>query len=80
MAKACSACRKPITFVKTRSGKNMPCEFDPIDVTEAEDGETYITTEGETIRFNSQKTEHLEHEELYIPHWNNCGGAEGFRK
>lgn len=80
MSKACNACRKPIVFITTTKGKKMPCECDPIDTIEAEDGQTYITQDGVTIRFNSMLEEHLEYEELWEPHWNNCGGAERSRK
>jgi len=57
----------------------MPCESSPIDVTEAEDGQMYVTEEGETIRFDSSNSQHLKHDELWVPHWNNCGGAQQFR-
>lgn len=80
MSKACNACRKPIVFITTTNGKKMPCECDPIDTIEAEDGQMYITEDGTTIKFDSFKSSHLEYEELWVPHWNNCGSAEKFRR
>lgn len=81
MPKACAACHTVLKFIKTKSGnKNMPCEADPIDGTEADDGELYITLDGEMIRFDIENVKHVDIEELYIPHWKNCGGAARFRK
>lgn len=80
MGKACGNCRKPIEFRKTENGKNMPCEKSPIDATEAENGHLYLTEDGRTIRFESTNSEHLKEEVLWVPHWNNCGNAQSFRR
>lgn len=58
----------------------MPCELDPIDATEAEDAELYLLPDGKLIRFDMCDSQHMDIEELYVPHWHNCDSARRFRK
>jgi len=79
MSANCRSCGAQIVFVATSTGKKMPCEVDPIDPTDATDGDFYITEEGLTIKFDSVKTTHQMLEQLWVPHWGNCSGADSFR-
>ncbi len=77
----CRGCRKPIVFIKTIRGKDMPCEPDPVMYRQSESGKAKILTEkGFTINAEIVSDPKKADGRGYIPHWAHCSEAENFRK
>lgn len=77
----CRACGAPIIWIKTASGKAMPCDAKPI-VYRKEPGakEKVVTPNGEVLSCVLDGPA----EEMtgigYIPHWATCPQANKFRR
>ena len=41
----CKSCRAPIVWIKTKNGKNMPCDADTVEYQENYKGKSTIVTE-----------------------------------
>ena len=73
----CRGCGARIEWIKTRSGKMMPVDPEPVFVTE---GGTmkFVTDEGDVI--SGQVTEETTDTVAYVPHWATCPEANSFRR
>lgn len=82
----CKACKRPIHFVQTVSGKLMPCEVEEVSFVIAAgvaiEGklETFITLDGETKRGIRMQTRTEKTFIGYVPHWQNCPGIKTFKR
>lgn len=82
----CKACKRPIHFVQTVSGKLMPCEVEEVSFVIASDVaiegalETFITLDGETKRGIRMQTRTAKTFIGYVPHWQNCPKFKRTRK
>lgn len=77
----CKACGAEILWIKTKSGKMMPCNPEPIPIRRDANGkEKMMLTSGEVVSCE------LVHDELFTgefgfkPHWASCKAAGNFRK
>lgn len=73
----CKSCGADLVFIRTKSGKYMPCDARPRWFAEVKGGSlTYVTPEG--------AVKHGEFcspgERGYIPHWVTCPAASKWRK
>lgn len=83
----CKACRRPIQFIKTVSGRWMPCEieviiFRPLAFAIGQTGrvQTFVTEEGQTLKGIAKQAPATADDRFgFIPHWVNCPKAERFK-
>lgn len=77
----CRSCGKPIVWMKTKAGKNMPCDKDLVLYREDEKGkDTVINHAGEVVRCSFQGDKALLVELGRVPHWATCDRPDQFRK
>ncbi len=77
----CQSCGAPIVWIKTVSGKSMPCNASPVYYTTVGgDDSRIVTMDGITISCeiitDTEKADGFG----YIPHWGSCPGADKFKK
>lgn len=72
----CRKCGKEILWIRTKSGKWMPCDPDPVRF-DAGGPDIFVTKYGETVKGTVSdaglKTG-------FVPHWATCRYADDFRK
>jgi len=76
----CKSCGMPILWVKTRSGKAMPCDIKPIRFRiddSAQVLERFVTKNGDILFGARDSTGNLEG---YISHFATCPQADTWRK
>lgn len=68
----CKRCGAPITFIRTKKGKAMPCDAYPIPYRKEDDGpENIMTPQGELVR--GSWVDSGENDGMgYRPHWAKC--------
>lgn len=77
----CKDCGAEIIWIKTKAGKNMPCDATPIWYIADPAGKGRLVTEaGETIRCTFAENTETATGWGYIPHWSTCPAAEHFRR
>ena len=77
----CKACGAPIVWIKTRSGKTMPCDAKPLNyVVSPGAARKIVTPAGDVI--SCEITENPEDAAGfgYNPHWSTCPNADSFRR
>ena len=81
MSFKCKSCRATIGWIKTASGKLMPCNVEPVFYkTTGEGNDKVITLEGVLISCDVV-TDPKEADSLgYVPHWGTCNAPDKFRK
>lgn len=80
MAK-CKSCGADIIWIKMQSGKNMPCDAQPVVYWKNPKGKaTIITPNGETYRADLTGDINKATGIGYIPHWATCPTAGTHRK
>lgn len=76
----CRGCGASIYWIKTRSGKSMPCNLVPVHYKNKGKGtDIVVTQEGEVIRCEIIGTGNAEGFG-YVPHWSTCNNPDRFRK
>ena len=78
----CRGCGARIDWIRTKNGKIMPVDPEPVMVIEGEGWDTFVTDEGATItgRRALREEERRELPVGFIPHWKHCRRASDFRK
>lgn len=74
----CKACGAEIKWIKMKSGKSMPVDFEAYRFqlwNENEKPDTFITEDGDTVKGMPPVTKIG-----YRPHWSTCPAADNFRK
>lgn len=51
----CRSCGAKIDWIKTKAGKNMPVEGEPVEYADCEDGDVIVTDGGETYKVDHSK-------------------------
>ena len=70
----CKGCQKNITWIRTKAGKQMPCDsYGPYA---PNSGGIIVTKGGEVIAAEKIKGSIL----AYRPHWGNCPAVKDFKK
>lgn len=78
---SCKGCGEPIIWIKTSTGKIMPCNPEQVVYWEKKKGDgKVVTPNGEVLSCEFSGEQELATGIGYIPHWGNCPGAERFRK
>ena len=77
----CRACGRPIVWMKTKTGKTMPCDAQLKLFWQSEEGSQRVLTHaGELVRCeligNADESTGLGR----TPHWGNCTQPDQFRK
>lgn len=73
----CKGCRAEIEWIRTKTGKMMPVDPEPVFV--ATGGkQTFVTDEGDIITgsISEEKTDEV----AFVPHWATCPAADSFRR
>lgn len=77
---ACKACGKPIIFIKTLQGKNMPCDAATVYfVANIKGEENFITMSGVPIKGRRVMPGTANSVSGYVPHWATCTEPDKFR-
>ena len=73
----CRSCGAEIIWIRTKAGKNMPCDAMPRYFAEADGGSiTFVTPDGEVKHGECMEPGIMG----YIPHWVTCPDAFKFRR
>lgn len=78
----CRGCGAEIDWIRTRAGKMMPVDEEPVMVIEGEGRDLFVTDEGDTItgRKAAPQEENRELPVAFVPHWAMCPAAGDFRR
>jgi len=80
----CRSCDAPILFIKTKNGKTMPVNAEPVWIRKDAAGKTYIKSDGSFITGEIVGDAYDDPEnkpvEAYVSHFATCPQAENFRK
>ena len=74
----CRSCNKPISWVKSLKGKNMPVEGDYLKFDELSPGETIITDQGNV--YKKKADQEMPSVKGRISHFSTCPNANDWRK
>jgi len=75
----CKGCGAEIDWIRTRTGKNMPIDPEPVFVIIGDGKEHFVTDEGEVISGRVVSTDDGTAEVAFVPHWATCPVAGQFR-
>ena len=76
----CRACGAQIVWIRTTSGKSMPCDAEPVYYQIGnQKKERIITPNGETLACEIVPPDHADGVG-YRPHWSTCPSAGKFKK
>jgi hypothetical protein len=70
----CTACKKPIKFITTKAGNQMPVEAEMKVAKEETDKGTFFMVNG------TMQTGIKPGQCYYVPHWGTCTTPDKFRK
>lgn len=69
----CRECGKPLIFIRTRAGKNMPCEAEPVLYWPDDAGPLmFYQRDGSYERGTLEGHPAVPRESGYVPHWGRC--------
>lgn len=77
----CRSCGKPIVWIRTRAGKSMPCDAQPVNYRIKPRGDTkLVTLAGDVISCEPVKDPAEAQGWGYTPHWSTCNAPDKFRR
>lgn len=77
----CRSCGKPILWIKTRHGKPMPCDPQPINYRINPESRTkLVTPDGCVIPCDIVQDPAEAEGRGYVPHWSTCDNPNKFRR
>jgi hypothetical protein len=77
----CRCCGKPIIWMKTKAGRNMPCDDKLVPYWAKADGHTCVLTNaGELRKCELSGESGTETGQGRVPHWITCNDPDQFRK
>ena len=76
----CRGCGAEIDWIRTRAGKNMPVDPEPVFVAVDDGSEVFVTDEGEVIHGRAVPTNDGSAEVAFVSHWSTCPVAGQFRR
>ena len=80
MAK-CKSCCADIVWIRTKTGRNMPCDSTPIYYKIKQGGNTTLMTlSGQVVICETVTDREKADGWGYVPHWSTCTHADKFRK
>lgn len=77
----CKGCGAPLEWIRTKEGRYMPVDPEPVFIIEGTGPDNFITDEGEVIRGRAATAEEKNNglEVAFVPHWKTCPAAGSFR-
>lgn len=76
----CRGCGAPIIWIKTTSGKSMPCDSYPLHYRRTEGATSkLVTSDGEVVSCEIVPADEAEGTG-YVPHWSTCPEAAAFKR
>lgn len=77
----CRSCGKRILWIKTRAGKSMPCDADPVNYRYNSESRTkLVTPDGCVIPCDIVQDPAEAEGRGYVPHWSTCDNPNKFRR
>lgn len=77
----CRSCGKRILWIKTRHGKSMPCDAQPINYRINPESSTKLVTPGGDVVLCDIVKDPAEAQGWgYVPHWSTCDNPNKFRR
>lgn len=77
----CKSCGRPLRFIKTRTGKSMPCDWEPVRFVPDLNGENvYVQEDGTVLRGALPLPQDSDVETGYVSHFATCPEADRFRR
>lgn len=76
----CKGCGAEIDWIRTRAGKNMPVDPEPVFVAVDDGNDVFVTDEGEVIHGREVPTNDGSAEVAFVSHWATCPVAGQFRR
>ena len=76
----CKGCGAEIDWIKTRAGKNMPVDPEPVFVAVDDGSDFFVTDEGEVIHGREIPANDGSAEVAFVSHWATCPVAGQFRR
>ena len=79
----CKSCGAEITWIKTTSGKSMPCDAQAVTYWIDKNGakkDRIVTPNGEVVACDLDGLVHTAVGIGYIPHWSTCPNADRHKK
>lgn len=76
----CRRCGRIITFVRTRNGKQMPCDSFSVWIVPYIRGNVFYKENGEQIRGYLAKRDSAGAVEAFAPHWGTCKDPQILKK
>ncbi|MCM1439659.1 MAG: hypothetical protein NC131_10755 [Roseburia sp.] len=69
-------------WIRTKAGKSMPVDPDPVMVVEGEGRDRFVTDEGDVIIGRLARPEEMTMDlpVAFVPHWKTCQQADTFRR
>lgn len=78
----CRSCGARLIWIKTASGKNMPCDYEPVKFRyNFLSNIRLVTKEGEITGADIVRSANESYDAIgYFPHWATCSNPEKFKK
>lgn len=76
----CRGCGAEIDWIRTRAGKNMPVDPEPVFVAVDDGSDVFVSDEGEVIHGRTVPANDGTAEVAFVPHWATCPEAGQFRR
>ena len=77
----CRGCGKPIAFIKTKNGKSIPVDPEPLTFIPELDYDKFVLMDGTVQRGQAaEETVKAETQTGYRSHWATCPAADDFRR
>ena len=78
----CRGCGRPIEWVRTTGGRNMPIDPEAVFVIEGGGNDRFVTDGGAVItgRVARSEEESRDLPVAFVPHWKTCPNAGDFRR
>lgn len=76
----CRGCGAEIDWIRTRAGKNMPVDPEPVFVAVDDGADVFVTDEGEVIHGREVPANDGSAEVAFVSHWATCPVAGQFRR
>lgn len=77
----CKSCGKPIHWIRTRSGRSMPCDAKAVNYKANPKGSTkLVTPAGDVVSCDPVEDMAEATGWGYVPHWSTCNAPDKFRR
>ena len=76
----CRGCGAEIDWIRTRAGKNMPVDPEPVFVAVNDGSDVFVTDEGEVIHGRKVPANDDSAGVAFVSHWATCPVAGQFRR